>query len=141
MFYLFTLLTIALVIGGYITAKCLVKDKEKFNKIVLKVLKITSIVYCVTTFACIWLPDAFALCIDAENLILNYKEVSFALVRWFTTLSFIMLPLAVFYKNRTIRNIAIYFCSACGASLSIHQPCCIKILQTKNYLKKNAVAK
>ena len=111
MFYLFTFLTIALVIGGYLIAKKFVSNKEKFNNVVSKVLKILAIVYCVITFICIFLPDAFVLCIDSENLILNYKEISFALVRWFTTLSFVMLPLAVFYKNRTIRNIAIYFCS------------------------------
>ena len=127
MFYLFTLLAIALVVGGYITAKCLVKNKEKFKKIILKILKITSVVYCVITFLCILLPDAFALCIDAENLILNYKEVSFALVRWFTTLSFIMLPLAVFYKNRTIRNIAIYFCSIMTIVSMIYYPAYIEV--------------
>lgn len=127
MFYLFTLLTIALVIGGYITAKCLVKDKEKLKRIVLKTLKITSIVYCVITFLCIFLPDAFALCIDKENLLLNFKEVSFALVRWFTTLSFIMLPLAVFYKNRTIRNIAIYFCSIMTIVSIIYYPAYLEV--------------
>ena len=122
MFYLFTVLTFVLIIGGYITAKCLIKNKENFKKVISKILKISSIVYCVITFLCIFLPDAFVLCYDAENLILNYKEISFALVRWFTTLSFIMLPLAVFYKNRTIRNIAIYFCSIMTVVSIIYYP-------------------
>jgi len=122
MFYLFTILALALVIGGYITAKCLVKNKEKFKKVISKTLKISVIVYCVITFLSIFLPDAFALCFDAENLVLNYKEISFAIVRWFTTLSFIMLPLAVFYKNRTIRNIAIYFCSIMTVVSIVYYP-------------------
>lgn len=111
MFYLFTFLALAMLISGYVTAKCLVKNKEKFSSIVSKTLKITVVVYCVILFLSIFLPDAFALCINEENLIFDFKNISFAIVRWFTTLSFIMLPLAVFYKNRTIRNIAIYFCS------------------------------
>ena len=36
LFYIFTLLAVALVIGGYITAKFLVKDKEKFKILYLK---------------------------------------------------------------------------------------------------------
>ncbi|MBR4419043.1 MAG: YwaF family protein [Clostridia bacterium] len=111
MFYLFTILVLAMLIGGYVTAKCLVKNKENFSAIIAKTLKITVVVYCVIIFLSIFLPDAFALCINEENLVLDFKNISFAIVRWFTTLSFIMLPLAVFYKNRTIRNIAIYFCS------------------------------
>jgi len=111
MFYLFTILALGILIGGYVTAKCLVKNKEKFNAVVVKVLKIASVVYCVILFLTIFLPDAFALCLDQADLILDFKNISFAIVRWFTTLSFIMLPLAVFYQNRTIRNIAIYFCS------------------------------
>ena len=111
MFYLFTFLSIALVLTGFILAKRFVKNKEKFDNIIWKTLKISVVVFCVISFLTILLPDAFALCFDNEALTLSYKEVSFAIVRWFSTLSFIMLPIAVFFKSRTIRNIVIYFCS------------------------------
>ena len=122
MFYIFTLLAVALAFAGYCMAKKFVKDKEKFNIITNKVLKIAVVVYAVISFLCIFLPDAFALCYDAEQLTLSYKEVSFALVRWFCTLSVVMLPIAVFYKNRTIRNIAIYFCTAMTIVSIIYYP-------------------
>lgn len=111
MFYLFTFLITALIIAGYLLAKKFVKNKEKFNSIYKYTLKTAVVVFCVIQFISIILPDAFALCYDRENLIINYAEVSYALVRWFSTLSFIILPIAVFFKNRTIRNIAIYFCT------------------------------
>jgi len=122
MFYIFTILSLLLVLGGYLLAKHLNKNKDNFKSITLKILKIASVVFCVISFLCILLPDAFALCYDADELLLNYKEISFAIVRWFTTLSFIMLPLAVYFKNRTIRNIAIYFCSIMTIVSMIYYP-------------------
>ena len=89
MFYLFTFLSIALVLTGFILAKRFVKNKEKFDNIISKTLKISVVVFCVISFLTILLPDAFALCFDNEALTLSYKEVSFAIVRWFSTLSFI----------------------------------------------------
>jgi len=87
------------------------EKRDKFNNVINKILKVSVICYCVLMFLCIFLPDAFALCYGKEELLLSSKEVGFAIIRWFSALSFIMLPLAVFFKNRSIRNIAIYFCS------------------------------
>lgn len=97
--------------GAYLLCKFVFfKNSEKFKNIITKILKISVIVYCFLIILTILLPDAFVRSFNPEELVINYKEVTFAIVRWFSALTFVMLPIAVFYKNRTIRNIAVYFC-------------------------------
>ena len=51
------------------------------------------------------LPDAFALCFGTESLVSNIEIQKFAILRWVSAMSFVALPIAVFYKNRTIRKL------------------------------------
>lgn len=110
MFYLYFSLFIGIVLGAYFICKFALKlDKEKFNSVMSKVLKITVIVYCALSLLTIILPDALNLCFDNED-IKAANLGGLAVIKWFSCLAFIMLPLAIFFKKRTIRNIAIYIC-------------------------------
>ena len=112
MFYALTSIFVVALLATYIISKIIFKEKrEKFNLVINKALKISVIVYCTIIFLTILLPDSFVLCYLENELSLTSNERSYAIIRWFSTLSFIILPLAVFFKNRTIRNIAIYFCT------------------------------
>ncbi len=111
MFYLYFSLAFALILGAYLLCKFVFfKKSEKFAGILNKILKISVIVYCSLVILTILLPDAFVRSYNPEEIPLTYKDISFALVRWFSALSFVILPLSVFFKNRTLRNIASYFC-------------------------------
>lgn len=122
-FYIIFSISIACAIGLYIALKCTFSSKryiskhsalalEKFNNITDKILKSLAIAYFVLIFLCIFLPDAFAISYSDYELTQSAEEISFAIVRWFSALTYIMLPIAVFYKNRTIRNVTSYFCLA-----------------------------
>ena len=112
MFYLLFVLFIALVMGVYLVWKFAFNiDKVKFDTVMTKILKISVIFYCSISLLTIILPDAMSLCYNKEDL-LEFKATGIALIKWFSNLAFIMLPLAVFFKNKTIRNIAVYFCTA-----------------------------
>lgn len=65
------------------------------------------------------LPDAFALAYSQDELANMPAMYGYAVVRWLAMVNFVVLPIAVFYKNRTIRNIAIYF----GMLVTILQIC------------------
>lgn len=112
MFYQYFALAFTIILSAYVLCKYIFfKSNEKFARVMNRVLKICVITYCIIIILSILLPDAFVRSYDPSELDFSYKNVSFALVRWFSALSFVMLPLAVFFKNRTIKNIAIYFCS------------------------------
>ncbi len=123
MFYKYFVLALVVVLCAYVLCKYLFfKNNEKFDRVMTKLLKIFVITYCALVILSILLPDAFVRSYDPNELDFSYKNVSFALVRWFSALAFIMLPLAVFFKNRTIRNIAIYFCSIMTIISIIYYP-------------------
>lgn len=110
MFYLFFCIFIAVVLSAYLICKFCIKNKDQFHTVITKILKISVVVYCVISLLSILLPDALYLCYDAEDVV-NSPLTGVAIVKWIGSVAFIMLPLAVFFKNRTIRNIAIYFCT------------------------------
>ena len=124
MFYLYFSLAFAVIMGGgYLLCKFVIfKNSEKFARVLNKILKISVVVYCFLIILTILLPDAFVRSYDSQDIPLTYKDISFALVRWFSALSFVVLPLAVFFKNRTLRNIASYFCFAMTIVSLIYYP-------------------
>jgi len=130
MFYLFFGLFVAITLGAYFICKyCFKFDKDKFSCVINKILKITVIVYCSISIFTILLPDALALSYDAEVLkTLNGEYAWPALLRWFGSLAFVMLPLAVFFKNKTIRNIAIYVCTLFTVITVIFYPTMLEFL-------------
>jgi len=112
MFYILLAVFVFAILASYITTKIVFKNnREKFHAVIMKLLKIFAVAYCVIIFLTVLLPDGFTISYDKEDLFLSSKTTLYAIVRWFSILSFIMLPIAVFFKNRTIRNIAIYFCT------------------------------
>ncbi len=111
MFYLFFLIAMALIFGVYFLCKYkFFANNEKFDLIMTKILKVLVVIYCSLVLVGILLPDSFARCLEQNEIAITPTEASFALVRWFSALSFVILPIAVFYKNKTIKNIANTFC-------------------------------
>lgn len=107
MFYLYFSIAFLIILSIYLILKFKVfKDNENFKEKINKILKVISVVYCVIIFLSILLPDAFSLCYSKEEL--ASRNVMFALVRWVSYVPFIVLPISVFFKNKTIKNIAIY---------------------------------
>ena len=113
MFYLFFILSLSMILGAYFICKyCCKFDNQKFNNVINKILKITVITYCTISILTILLPDSLLLSYDNDVLkVLNGEMRGVAILRWFGSLAFVMLPLAIFFKNITIRNISIYFCT------------------------------
>ena len=118
MFYIITSIVIALVITLYCVLNyCVFKNNEKFKQITNKILKVAVVIYAVMMLLAVLLPDAFKLSFSQEELANETYPIGYELTRWFCIVSFITLPVAVFYNNRTIRNVAIYF----GVAISIVQ--------------------
>lgn len=90
---------------------CAFKNSERFNVITNKTLKILTVAYCVLMLCNILLPDAFTLSVDKEVLAEGGLLQGYAVLRWFMCVPFVVLPIAVFFKNRTFKNIAVYFCT------------------------------
>ena len=90
-----------MVLGSYFICKfCFKFNKEKFDLVIKKILKITVIAYCVCYILTILLPDAAVLCYD--NIVLKTLDGEMrgvVILKWFESLAFVMLPLAVFFKN------------------------------------------
>lgn len=123
MFYLILYLSLALILFIYLIAKQVSRKRKKaFHRRTMNFIKFVVVFYCIVSFLTLFIPDAFALCFGAESLNINIETQKFAILRWFSAMSFIALPIAVFYKNRTIRNIAIYFCLAIAITNTIFLP-------------------
>ena len=114
MFYIILVSVLVAFLGVYCILKWTAfKDNEKFSTVMSKILKIGVVVYCAIVFVSIFLPDNFTR--SWSEQVAGQVDKGYAIVRWFTQINFVVLPLAVFYKNRTIKNIAIYF----GVAISI----------------------
>lgn len=110
MFYLFFLLSFFIIMSIYLVLKYVAfKNNDKFKRVMDRILKVLSVVYCFVIFFSILLPDAFSISYD-ESYIPNTKNIVFALVRWANYVPFVVLPIGIFCKNKYIKNIAIYFC-------------------------------
>ena len=113
MFYLYFSIAFVLIMGTYFVLKYVVfKNNEKFKAVISKILKIVSIVYCSIIFLSILLPDAFCLCYSKEELV--NRDVWFAMVRWLSTVSFIVMPISAYFDNKTLKVIAIASCFVSG---------------------------
>lgn len=120
LFYILVPIIFLAIIGTFCLVKYLAfKDNEKFDKAMNKTLKVLVCIYCSLQLLSILLPDSFAISLSKEAAGSGLMQ-GMAVLRWFASVAFVALPIAVFYKNRTIRNIAIYFCMA----VSIAQIAC-----------------
>lgn len=109
MFYIFLPLLFAIIISVFAILKFKVfKNNEKFTAITQKLIKILVVVYSCMMILGLLLPDGFAIS-QSQEFLGSGKFQGHAFLRLFSALSFVVLPVAIFFKNRTIRNIAIYY--------------------------------
>lgn len=81
-----------------------IKDKEVLLKNIIKVL---TILFMVFMFINILLPDSFVYSLSEEELGgNNYFE---AIIRWFRFVSFLVIPIAIFYNKKYFVRLSIYF--------------------------------
>lgn len=115
MFYIILVSVLVVLIGLYCILKWTAfKDNEKFSLVMKKILKVSVIIYCSLIFISIFLPDNFTRSLSETVAGMGIYK-GYVIVRWFSFINFVALPLSIFYKNRTIRNIAIYF----GVAISV----------------------
>lgn len=120
MFYIILFSIVISILGLYCLFRFVIfKNNQKFQNVVNTILKVLVVVYVCIMLLSVLLPDAFKLSYSEEDLASMECNVGYTLIRWFSMTSFVTLPIAVFYKNRTIRNIAIYF----GLAITISQIC------------------
>ena len=74
-----------------------------------KLIKIFSMLFMFLMFINVLLPDGFVVSLSELELIghNNYFE---SIIRWFRFVSFLVIPIAIFYNKKTFNKIAIYFC-------------------------------
>lgn len=119
LFYILVPVIFAIIVGHFAWSSLAFKNNEKFDKVMNKTLKVLVCIYCSLQLLNILLPDSFGISLSKEAAGTGLMQ-GMAVLRWFASVAFVALPIAVFYKNRTIRNIAIYFCMA----VSIAQIAC-----------------
>lgn len=109
MFYIFLPIIFAFIISIFTILKFKVYNgNEKFTAITQKIIKILVVVYACLMLLGLLLPDGFAIC-QSQVFLGSGKFQGHAVLRLLSALSFVVLPVAIFFKNRTIRNIAIYY--------------------------------
>lgn len=110
MFHIILSCVVAVIIATFSILKfTCCKNSEKFSRITNRILKISVVVYASLMILSLLLPDAFKLCYSQEDLARMDINTGYVIIRWLSIVNFIVLPIAVFYKNRTIRNIAIFY--------------------------------
>lgn len=91
---------------------CIIK-KIPDTKVVLLYKIFAIALFALGTFR-MFLNDAFVWVINGGTYGLEYYEtqdVMQSILRWFTFLSFMVYPCAIFLKLRTLKNFAVYFCT------------------------------
>ena len=74
-----------------------------------KLMKILCILFMFLMFINVLLPDGFVVSLSESELDGNNQYFE-AIVRWFRFVSFLVIPVAVFYDKKIFNKIAIYFC-------------------------------
>ena len=85
------------------------KDKNKFNT----VLKVLAVVFYAVGFCRYFLSDSFIYVINGgwfEDVKYENPDILQSILRWGHSISYAVLPIAVFYNVRFFRNIASYVC-------------------------------
>ena len=140
MFYLFFSLLVVLIIGTSAVFTFIPKlNTLKSNKVINKSLKIGVIVFCALFILSNFLPDITNLCYSREELLLTPVDSNLALIKWFASASFVLLPLAVFYDNRTVRNLAIFFSLLAGFLQIVFYPQFLELFTSENGRGLNSI--
>ncbi len=74
-----------------------------------KIMQISTVLFMFLMFINVLLPDGFVISLSEEELEGNNQYFE-AIVRWFRFVSFLVIPIAVFYDKKMFNKIAIYFC-------------------------------
>lgn len=101
------LIVVSTLVFGILRLKVF-KENQRFHENSKKAIKVLVVIYCTLMLLNILLPDGFAISQTAEYLGGGRNQLH-AILRLISAISFVVLPIAVFFENRTIRNIAIYF--------------------------------
>ena len=95
MFYLLLFCALAVLI-----CVSLFLEKKKGVAVLERIVKISSVCFIVLTMAGLFLPDFFACSHELPNLGKMTGTKLHAMVRWLNLVSFTVLPIAVFQKNK-----------------------------------------
>lgn len=86
---------------------------KRYPKTIQMVLKVLSIIYAIIVLVGHLLPDGFVYVINGSfygQIYYDRTDVWQTVLRWGLNISSIVLPMAVFFKNRLMKNVAIYLC-------------------------------
>ena len=84
--------------------------KRKGWEYLTRIIKISTVVFIVLSMLNLFLPDFFARSHEPAFLEILEGYELYAILRWMNLASFIVLPMAVFQKNKYFVKIAIFFC-------------------------------
>lgn len=136
MFYLILFSAFALIMFIYLIAKQINrKRKKKFHLRTIKFIKFLVVLYSLICLITILLPDVGYL-----NLLKGGDEnIKFTILKWFSCVNFCVLPVSVFYKNRTVRNVACYFCLVVVILNTIFLPTYLEHFTKMTYTGLNSI--
>ena len=105
MFYFsfFSVLAVMLVL-------CLFFGKKKGEAALDRIIKISAVIFITLSLAGLLLPDIFACSHELPTLKTMTGTKVHAMVRWLNLVSFTVLPIAAFQKNKYFEKIASFFC-------------------------------
>lgn len=83
-----------------------IKDKEVLLK---NIIKVVTILFMVFMFINILLPDSFVYSMSEIELLVSDNNYFEAIIRWFRFVSFLVIPITIFYNKKFFVKVAIYF--------------------------------
>ena len=87
--------------------------RKKSDKTFSTFLKVLTVLYCVIGFFRFMLSDSFVYVINGgffNNKWYDEQDILQSILRWGYYISYSVIPMAVFFKNRLFRNLASYIC-------------------------------
>ena len=84
--------------------------RRKGTDLLDKIIKISTVAFIVFSLVDDFLPDLF-MCAHSADFLETMGSTGFhAMVRWFSLVCFVVLPIAVYRKNKYFERIASFFC-------------------------------
>lgn len=109
MFYILTFSAFVLAVGVYAVLCFTVgkKDPDRFSARTDQFLRVATVVYCAIVMLSLILPDAFPVTQGWADKP-DGQEV-LAMLRWCNAFSFVMIPMAVFFRGKRMTDITCFF--------------------------------
>ena len=89
---------------------CFILKMKKGEAVLDRIIRFSAVIFIVLTMAGLLLPDLFACSHEPPDLEQMTGTKIHAIVRWLNLVSFTVLPIAVFQKNKYFEKIASFFC-------------------------------